>query len=204
LSDFPEAALIYAPPRFHLGQILMEAGRYAEAADCFQSALSGKEIPAGKFLAWRGDALTLAGKNDTALKCYLTAFLDDPFTVEIQSAKNLKVINLHTSLHFEATDEIEEEQEPAWLPVWGWLQGVFQLPLQPAPEMTPPDAAEFEARLREDGCSVPRLWFDLLTQAERLRVTNLDDREMAAVRRLMKRTNGFMFDWYLQKIRTRG
>ena len=191
LHALPEPAQIYAPPRFHLGQILMEAGRYEEAADCFQAALSGNNIPTGRFLAWRGDALTLADKDDAALKSYMNAFLDDPLTVEIHSVKNRKITNLHDSLCFEDTDEIEEDQEPAWLPVWGWLQGLFPLPLQPFPEMNPAAAAEFEARLEKNDVRVPRLWFDMLTHAERLRITHRDDRELAAVRRLMKRSNGF-------------
>ena len=58
----------------------------------------------------------------------------------------------------------------------------------------------FEAQLAEDCCSVPRIWFQMLTYAEKLRVMYRDDRELAAVRRLMKKTSGFMFDCYLEKV----
>lgn len=191
---------IYIPPRFHLGHILLEAGQYAEAADWFLAALQEKRLERGRFLAWRGDALTLAGNNDAALKSYLSAFLDDPFSIDMLSIKNGKIDNLHTSLHFEATDEIEEDEEPAWLPVWGWLHGVFPLPLQPVQEQDTLDAHAFEALIAEENCSVPRIWFDMLIHAERLRVMVRDDRELAAVRRLMKKTNGFMFGCYLEKI----
>jgi tetratricopeptide (TPR) repeat protein len=196
----PDPEQIYIPPRFHLGQILMEAGRYAEAAESFLSALSEEYLERGKFLAWRGDALTIGGKDDAALKSYLAAFLDDPITVDMQSVKNRKITNLHTSLNVELDDEIEEEDEPAWLPVWGWLHGVFALPLQPAPEQASPGAAEIEALLAHDDCSIPRIWFNMLTHAERLRVISRDDRELSSVRRLMKKTNGFMFGWYMEKI----
>jgi hypothetical protein len=179
----------------------MEAGRFVEATDCFQAALSGTGIERGRFLAWRGDALTLAGNNDTALKSYLAAFLDDPLTVDMQSVKNRKITDLHTSMHFEDTDGIEEDEEPAWLPVWGWLHGVFNFPQQLAPKATLPDAAEFDALIAEKNCSVPRIWFDMLIHAERLRVMHRDDRELAAVRRLMKKTNWFMFGCYLEKIK---
>ena len=156
---------------------------------------------AKKYLyAWRGDALTLARNYDAALKSYLAAFLDDPFSVDMQSIKNWKITNLHTSLHFEVTDEIEEAEEPAWLPVWGWLHGVFTLPLQPVPEPGQLGADAFGLLIAKENCSVPRIWFDMLTHAERLRCVFRDDRELAAVRRLMKKLNGFMFGCYLEKI----
>ncbi|MBC7963215.1 MAG: hypothetical protein H7Y05_09755 [Steroidobacteraceae bacterium] len=47
---------------------------------------------------------------------------------------------------------------------------------------------------------MPRIWFDMLTHTERVRVLHRDDRELAAVRRLMKKANGSMFDCYLEKI----
>jgi len=201
MRALPDPEHIYIPPRFHVGHVLMEAGRFAEAANCFQAALSGEDVPRGRFLAWRGDALTLAGNSDTSLKYYLAAFLDDPFTVDMQPVKNRTITDLHTSLHYEATDDIEEDEQPAWLPVWGWLHGAFTLPLQLAPEETSPGSAtEFEVLIAEENCSLPHIWFDMLIHAERLRVMHRDDRELAAIRRLMKRTNGFMFGCYLEKI----
>lgn len=203
IRALPDPEQIYIAPRFHLGQILMEVGQYVEAADCFHAALSGKDVPRGRFLAWRGDALTLAGNDDAALKSYLAAFLDEPLSVDITTIKSSKITNLHSSLQFDATDEIEEVEEPAWLPVWGWLHGVFTLPLQPAPDEILPGAAEFEDLLTKEGCALPRIWFDMLIYAERLRVMFKDDRELAAVRRLMKKASGFMFGCYLDKVRGR-
>lgn len=200
LRALPEPEQVYISPRFHLGHLLMEVGRHAQAAESFHVAFTGKIAERGRFLAWRGDALTMAGNDDAALKCYLAAFLDDPFTVDIHAIKNRTVSDLHPSLHVELDEEIEKDEEPAWLPVWGWLHGVFALPLQPVPEQTSPGAAEFETLIAQDNCSIPRIWFDMLTHAERLRVVQRDDRELAAVRRLMKKTSGFMFGWYMEKI----
>ena len=194
MRALPDPENIYAPPRFHLGRMLMAAGRLAEAADCFLQALATPGVPRGMLLAWRGDALTLQGKGDDALKCYLAAFLEDPLTVDISSIKNRTLNKLRLSLHSDG-EEIEEEEEPAWLPVWGWLNGVF--PLHPAPV---PCAADFASLLAKDGCRVPRLWYEMLAHAERVRLTARDDRELAAVRRLLKGSNGFLFGVYLEKI----
>jgi tetratricopeptide (TPR) repeat protein len=199
LAALPRPEQVCLLPDFHLGHVLIETGRHEEAADCFKAALSGNNVAQGRFLAWHGDALTLAGNEDTARENYLAAFLDDPFTVDMQSVKNRTITELHNSLHFDAMDEIEEAEEAAWLPVWGWFQGIFALPLQPGANETH-DSAELELRLTDPGSSLPRLWFDMLTHAERLRVMHRDDRELGAVRRLMKRTNGFMFGCYLEKI----
>lgn len=192
---------IYIPPRFHFGHILMEAGHYAAASECFYEALSYKDIPRGRFLAWRGDALTLAKKESEALKSYLEAFLTDPPSVDLHSVKNLKITSLLATLHFEGMDDVDEDLELAWLPVWGWLQEVFALPLQVSPDSDLPCATAFEALLAEENVSVPRVWFDMLAHAERLRTMIRDDRELATVRRLMKNANGSMFTCYLYKIR---
>jgi hypothetical protein len=77
---------------------------------------------------------------------------------------------------------------------------VFPLPLQAVPDAIAPVTAEFEELLAKEEHSVPRIWFDMLTHAERLRLVRPDNRELGAVRRLMKKTNGFMFDCYLEKI----
>ncbi|MFH1027296.1 MAG: tetratricopeptide repeat protein [Pseudomonadota bacterium] len=206
MRALPNPERIYVPPRFHVGHVLMEAGRHDEAAACFFAALSEESLPRGRFLAWRGDALTLAKKDADALKSYLEAFLTDPVSVDLQSVKNRKITCLLTALHFEGMDDMDdmdENQEAAWLPVWGWLHGVFTLPPQALHESGPLDADGFEILISEGNISVPRVWFDMLIQAERLRTMVRDDRELAAVRRLMKRANGFMFDCYLEKIRGR-
>lgn len=192
---------IYIPPRFHFGHVLLEAGHYDAAAECFNAALSQKDIPRGRFLAWRGDALTLAKKDSDALKSYLEAFLADPVSVDLQSVKNLKIASLLTTLHFEDMDDMDEDQESAWLPVWGWLHGVFAFPQQSSSGSDGLDAIGFEALLTEDNAAVPCIWFKMLGQAEMLRVTARDSRELAALRRLMKKTSDYMFTCYLDKIR---
>lgn len=197
----PNPEMIYAPPRFHFGHILLEAGHYVEAVECFDAALSFNNIPRGRLLAWRGDALTLGGNHAEALKSYRDAFLNDPFTIDMQSIKNRKIAELHTSLYFESMDDIDEDQASAWLPVWGWLQGVFALPQHVSPETGAFDASGFESLLSDGKHSLPRLWFDMLTHAERLRTMVRDDRELAEVRRLMKASSAFMFGCYLEKIR---
>lgn len=199
LRALPDPERIYASPRFHLGQMLMETGRFAEAADCFALALDHPGIPRGRLLAWQGDALTLAGKGDAALKCYLAAFLEDPFTVDMQAIKHRTISNLDHSLYMEVED-IEDDDGHAWLPVWGWLEGVFPLPLQSVPDPAP-SAEVFASLLAAEGACLPRLWYEMLTHAERVRLIVRDDRELAAVRRLLKKTNGSLFGLYLEKIR---
>ena len=200
MSSLTSPEQFYLPPDFHLGQLLMKAGRFVEAADCFQAALCSARVERGRFLAWHGDALTLAGKHGAALKSYFAAFLDDPQTIDMQSVKNRKVHDLYLSLHFEATDEIEVQDEPAWLPVWGWFNGVFALPQHAAPGKDTPSATAFEALLAEKSRFLPRIWFDMLAHAERVRTVSKDSKELGAVRRLMKNSNQFMFGCYLEKI----
>jgi tetratricopeptide (TPR) repeat protein len=190
----------FLPPRFHLGQVLMKAGRFAEAADCFHAALSSARVDRGRFLAWHGDALTLAGNHDAALKSYFDAFLDDPISIDVKSVQSRTIHSLRDSLHFDATDEIEEQDEPAWIPVWGWIGGVFALSLRTVPEEDTPSAAAFAAELAEKGRFTPRIWFDMLAHAERVRTVSRDSKELGAVRRLMKNSNEFMFGCYLGKI----
>ena len=198
LRSLPNPELIYTPPRFHLGHALIKAGQYAAAADCFHDALLAGGIERGKFLAWQGDALTLAGDSKAALKSYLTAFLDDPLTVDMQSVANRKISDLYASMHYETTDEIEDDEISAWLPVWGWLHGVFPLPMHAVAEKPSFSLEEFEEIISKMSSPVPRIWYDMLTYAERMR--NMHQDELASVRRLMKKTNGFMFGCYMEKI----
>jgi prephenate dehydrogenase len=62
------------------------------------------------------------------------------------------------------------------------------------------DAAGFAAMLGEGTVSLPRLWYDMLLYAESLRTLQRNDQELTAVRRLMKRENGFMFRNYMARI----
>ncbi|HIJ94740.1 MAG TPA: hypothetical protein HPP94_03170 [Desulfuromonadales bacterium] len=203
IRNLPDPEQIFIAPRFHLGQLLMAAGRYHEAADSLCNALTNRERERGKFLAWRGDALTLAGNTNEGLRCYCKAFYEDPTTVDLDFMKSRKIVELLSSLHFDAMDEIGVAEETAWLPVWGWLQGVFVLPLQSASESVFTTAAEFENLIAAENCSLAHIWFDMLVSAERLPGTPSEKQELPAIRRLMKKTHGFMFDRYLEKIRTR-
>ncbi len=197
LWTLPDAERIYCPPACHFGHLLMEGGRFSEAADCFYRALSAPHIPRGRFLAWRGDALTLADNESAALKSYLDAFLEDPATVDMRSIACGTIRDLYSSLCEEATEEIEADGEAAWLPVWGWFEEVFALPLLLERDReVAHDSAAFEDQLEERMRTVPRIWFDMLASAERLRATARDNREMAAIRRLMKKNSSFMFDKY--------
>lgn len=198
LAAVPAPHSIYAPPYVHMGRMLMAAGRVDEAADAFLHALGHPGIPRGTFLAWRADALTLSGDGGAALEGYLAAFLEDPLTVDLPAIPNKTIDNLRLSLHAEA-EEIEEDEEPAWLPVWGWMQGVFPLSLRPS-ALPATCAADFASLLEQKDCPLPRLWYEMLAHAERVRLHTRDDRELAAVRRLLKNTNGFLFRLYLEKI----
>ncbi|TWJ17551.1 tetratricopeptide repeat protein [Geobacter argillaceus] len=190
LQQFPEPDAVYLPPRFHRGHLLMEQKRYAEAASAFQHALSVPDLAWGRFLVWQADALTMAGQGDDALLLYLQAFLDDPSTVDMASVRHAGIRKLH--LHIGLGDDcIEEEDEVAWLPVVGWMNGLFPLPLHMLPD---------PAQMEDETTPVPRRWFDLLTRAEYLRTVNRDDREIVAVRRLMKRLNAALFQCYMDKI----
>ena len=204
LLALPEPARLYVAPRFHCGHVLLESGCYPEAADCFGAALSVPGLERGRFLAWRGDALTLANQPEDALNSYCEAFLDDPGSIDLPFIKNRTIRDLIASLGFEAGDEIDEEQQTAWLPVWGWLQGLFSLPLPSLFSAESFDSAACEAMITAEPDCVPRLWFDWLARAERLRSAPGDGRELAAVRRLMKKTSGFMFSCYLDTVRGKG
>jgi tetratricopeptide (TPR) repeat protein len=195
LQAFPNPDYIFLPPDFHFGHLLLRLCRYAEAAKSFRTALTSPDIERGRFLAWSADAMTLAGNAEDAVNIYLQAFLEDPATVDISFIKHPAVQKLYQHCAQNA-DGIEDDGEVAWLPVWGWLQGVFPLPLQ-----HPPVFDELESRVISKVPPTPRLWFDLLTLGEHLRTVQRDDRQMPAVRRLMKQMNEDMFECYMQKIR---
>lgn len=195
LQIFPEPDHIYCPPRFHLGRVLLDSGRFLEAYKSFCNALHSPDAPRGRFLAWSADAMTLAGRAEDAVTVYQQAFLEDPETVELGDVRHQGILQLNNHCSFHA-DGIEDDGEAPWLPVWGWLQGVFSLPLH-----DPPVFDELEALVTNRALPTPRLWFLLLTAAEYLRTIQRDDRQMASVRRSMKRLNSDMFECYLKKIR---
>lgn len=195
LQTFPEPDFIYLPPRFHLGRLLMDLRRFTEAYNSFSNALNSPDAPRGRFMAWSADAMTLTGRDEDAINVYRQAFLEDPETVEITDIRHQGILKLHLHCAFQA-DGIEDDGEAPWLPVWGWMQGLFSLPLHDLPVFD-----ELEALATSRAMPAPRLWFLLLTAAEYLRTIQRDDRQMPSVRRLMKRLNGDMFECYMQKIR---
>jgi len=201
LSAFAEAESIYMEPDFHVGKALMESGRFPEASACFYSALStSPSLPRGRFLAWAGDALSLAGDEDQALVSYLSAFLEDPHSVDLSGIKNSDVRFLHASLSSEALEDMDECEIPGWLPVWGWLHDIF--PLMPFQSPDGEDLSRCEAALEENPARKGRIWFEMLGYSEGLRSEGISDERRIALRRLMKDTNPFLFDCYLERIET--
>ncbi len=202
LSAFAEAESIYMEPDFHVGKALMESGRFPEAAACFCSALStSPSLPRGRFLAWAGDALSLAGDEDEALASYLTAFLEDPHSVDLSGIKNSDVRFLYTSLSSEGHEDMDECEIPGWLPVWGWLHDIFPLmPSQSSNEES--EVVRYETLLKENPARKGRIWFEMLGYSERLRNEGISDQRRIGLRRLMKDTNPFLFDCYLERIET--
>lgn len=83
LLPIPEP--ICLPPRFHIGTLLLAAGRFAEAEHWLARALDAGIGERGRFLAWRGDALTKLGDAQRAMSAYLAAFLEGPHEVDLVS-----------------------------------------------------------------------------------------------------------------------
>ena len=201
LLALPAPELIYMPPRFHLGCVLREAGQHAEAGRWFAEALCSGIAQIGRFLAWRGDALTLSGKGAAAMECYQAAFLEDPDSVDIDTLANRAIRDLLLTLGLECFDEEPGDREALpWLPYWGWLHGDFPLDLN----VVAADHAAFAANLQQadDEGKMPqaRLWYEYLRFAEYLRTSLRDDRELVRVRRRMRQLNGTMFVRYMERI----
>jgi len=195
LQALPEHDYIFLPPDFHLGHLLLRLGRFAEAGNSFRAALSSPDLARGRFLAWSADAMTLAGNAEDAMAIYLQAFLEDPANVDIAFIKYPEIQRLHQHCAQNA-DGIDDDSVVAWLSVWGWLQGVFPLPLQ-----HPPLFEKLELQAGSGTTPTPRLWYEALTLAEYLRTVQRNDLQLPAVRRLMKSLNEDMFECYMQKIR---
>jgi tetratricopeptide (TPR) repeat protein len=200
LLKLPSPELIFTPPRFHLGTVLMSAGKLAEAERWFAKALQGGIDQRGIFLAWRGDALMSLGDAARAKDAYCAAFLEGPREVDLASLRSPMIQDLLFSLESEC-DEIGEMDLVAWLPVWGWLQGEFGLRLNEIAEVP----ATFRDALEEAGSTgistLQRQWFNYLRYAEYLRTATRDDRELLRVRRRMRELSGFMFSRYMAKVR---
>jgi hypothetical protein len=200
LEKLPTPELIYRPPRFHIGVMMLSAGRYAEAEQWFAKALGGGIEMRARFFAWRGDALTLGGDNARARKSYLAAFLEGPHYVDIESLESHTIRELHFSLESEYGDEAGDDSV-SWLPVWGWLHGEFSLSMD---EITRDRNAFRDFIEKAEGAgniTLPRLWFECLRYGEFLRTLNRDDSELVRVRRRMREICGFMFDRYMAKLK---
>lgn len=195
LERFPEPDHIFIAPDFHRGHLLLRLGNHETAISAFRNALASPALPQGKFLAWTADAMTMAGMGEDAVSIYLRAFLEDPASVDGNGIKNKKIrdLRVHCAQH---ADGIDDDGELPWLPVWGWFQNVFAIPLQ-----QPPDFDALQTSFEEESLPVPRLWFDLLTRAEYLRTVKRDDKELPIVRRMMKQLHQEMFDCYITRIK---
>jgi tetratricopeptide (TPR) repeat protein len=200
LRQLPSPELIYIPPRFHIGTLLLADGRFAEAEHWFDRALGAGISERGCFLAWRGDALARLGDQERARDAYLAAFLEDPQAVDLASLHSQLIHDLLGSLESEDHD-LGEADLPAWLPVWGWLRGAFGLPLNEPAADRAAFVAALEAAHSSRSLPAARLWFDDLCYAEYLRTAFRDDQELVRVRRRMRLLSGFMFGRYMEKIR---
>lgn len=202
LARLPAPESIYVPPRFHLGAMLLAAGRYAEAECWLARALAGGIEPRARFLAWRGDCLLRLGDAGRAKEAYLAAFLEGPHEVDGGSLQSPPIRELLISLEHEE-HELGVAELPAWLPVWGWLQGEFGFRLDDIAAAPPPFGAALEAARQSGSQPLPRLWFGYLRYAEYLRTLAGSHAELGQTRRRMRQINGFMFERYLERIRGR-
>jgi hypothetical protein len=157
-------------------------GKPVEAETWFALALDSGIPEQGRFLAWLGDALSLAGQTESSRECYLAAFLEDPLGVDVSGLRDDAVREMLIEMEEEG---VAEEDTVYWVPVWGWLKGVFGL------ETTIASSGEM---------SLPRRWFECIRHAERLRTGVRDDGELLRVRKKMKEMNPVMFGKYMEKI----
>ncbi|MCM2356604.1 MAG: hypothetical protein NDI77_00470 [Geobacteraceae bacterium] len=203
LKGLPAPELIFVPPRFHIGTILMAQERFTDAEFWFSCALTSGIGERARFLGWRGDALMLLGDAGRARESYLAAFLEEPHDVDLTSQKDRLIHNLLFSLESEGSDEIADDEIVCWLPVWGWLHGEFVLSMEEVAADSDAFAASLEKTERLRDMTLPRVWFDYLRYAEYLRTMCRNDRELVRVRRRMRELSGFMFDRYMEKVRGR-
>jgi tetratricopeptide (TPR) repeat protein len=203
LKRLPGPELIFIPPRFHIGMLLMAQERYAEAESWLARALDNGIDERARFLGWRGDAFMSLGETGKAKESWLAAFLEGPRSVDLPSLKNRMIHNLLFSLEIEGCDEMEEDEMVCWLPVWGWLQGEFVLSMEEVAVDHGAFAASLEKSVGSRDMTQPRLWFEFLRYAEYLRTVFRNDRELVRVRRRMRDMNAFMFNRYLEKVRGR-
>ena len=199
LKKLPGPELIYIPPRFHIGTLLMAQEKYAEAESWLARALVNGIDEQARFLGWLGDAQMSLGETGKARESWLAAFLEGPCSVDLSTLKNRMIHNLLFSLEIEGCDEMEEDEMVCWLPVWGWLQGEFVLNMDEVVADHGAFAASLEQNVDSRNMTLPRLWFEYLRYAEYLRTVN--NRELVRVRRWMRDMNSFMFSRYMDKVR---
>lgn len=204
LKKLPGPELIYISPRFHIGTLLLERDRYAEAESWLAKALHNGIDERARFLGWQGDALMSLGETGKAKESWLAAFLEGPRSVDLPSLKNRLIHDLLASLEIEGGDEMEEDEMICWLPAWGWLGGEFVLSMEEVAADHGAFAASLEKSAGFRDMTRPRLWFEFLRYAEYLRTVFRNDRELVRVRRRMRDMNGFMFDRYMEKVRGSG
>jgi tetratricopeptide (TPR) repeat protein len=199
LLEFPSPELIYLPPRFHLGVILLADGQVEAAEDWFARAIHGGINHRARFEIWRGKALERLNDTQAAKEAYLLAFLEEPQEVDPDLLQSPLIHELYLSLECEVP-ELSEAELRAWLPVWGWIQGEWEIKPYDITTSTTICAQLEEA---EQSGSMPpsRLWFEYLRYTEYVRTIARNDRELVRVRRLMRQRSGFMFDRYMEKIR---
>lgn len=201
LKKLPGPELIYIPPRFHIGTLLMAQERYVEAESWLARALDGGIHERALFLGWRGDALMSLGETGKARESWLAAFLERPRSVDLSSLKNRLIHDLLSSLEIEGGDEMEDAEMVCWLPIWGWLQGEFVLNMDEIAADHGAFAASLDLNVDSRNMTLPRRWFEYLRYAEYLRTVFRNDRELVRVRRRMRDMSGFMFDRYMEKVR---
>ncbi len=195
ISALEAPELLFIPPRFHPGLLCFELGRYDEAREWFGRALAAGIQPAGRFLAYQGDALFLLGDREEARELYREAFLAGPLAVDLPHLADPAMGELIS--HGESEADEPEELLP-WLAAWGWLRELFTLESgEPGSDLS----VVHEFTEEGEGETAPRLWFQYLRQAEFLRGSSGDDRELIRARRRLKELNGELFRRYMEKIK---
>ncbi len=193
----PSPELIFIFPRFHVGCLLMETGRTVEAETWFASALDSGIPEQGRFFAYRGDALFVKGETDAARECYRDALLLAPLEVDFDHLLDPTVREMPIEMEEEG---LSGEDAIRWIPVWGWLLGVFTLGANAVDGIPAVGGSGWGIQESSENSS-PSLWFEFLRYAERLRTVQRDDAELVRIRRRMRELNSFMFGRYMEKIR---
>lgn len=194
----PQSHHLYLPPDFHIGPLLLERKRYNEAADLLQAALAEQVQPSGKLMTWYANALTILKQGDEALQWYLAACLLDPDEVPEEPISHRQFRDLWASWLTEQDDDDDQAGQPcaaAWLPVWGVLQRLFQLPLPLHLENILLGEQSLINAAHDNSLPLPRLWFFLLLQAEEQRRHRAD---CSALRRTMKQLHPLLFQHYME------